>query len=376
MSTIRPRQLTAFKSGIPALDRWQADVIAIINPFLRIVAEMSATPSGGSGTVTSVTGTAPISVATGTTTPVVSHDASGVTPGTFGDGTHVARVTVDAKGHVTGASEVAITGAAPTGAAGGDLAGSYPNPSLAAAGTAGTYGDAATVPVFTTDTKGRVTGVVATAIAIAQSAVSGLVAALGLKADKATTIGTTAPLSGGGDLSANRTLTHDTAGSAGTKGSASKVPVFQTNATGHVTGNTDTDIAIAASQVTSGLLPVVRGGNTPMVMAVDEVESTGTWLVVGSASIASSNYPTGIVFTAEGFVGATGWTLEVALYNLTDASTLDTRTISAVGTTTAYASGTLSPASGTKMYEIRIRRQGSGSLPSYGQLTRASISAA
>lgn len=45
------------------------------------------------------------------------------------------------------------------GTAGGDLTGSFPNPTLAAAGTAGTYGSASLVPIITTDSKGRVTAV-------------------------------------------------------------------------------------------------------------------------------------------------------------------------------------------------------------------------
>ena len=75
-----------------------------------------AIASGGSGTVTSVevTGTSPIAASGGPITSsgsiTVSHNTSGVTPGTYGDATHVAQVSVDSTGHVTEVTEVPISG--------------------------------------------------------------------------------------------------------------------------------------------------------------------------------------------------------------------------------------------------------------------------
>lgn len=75
-------------------------------------------------------------------------------------------------------------------------------------------------------------------------------AALNLKADKATTISAGSGLTGGGDLSANRTVSMPNVGTAGTYGSASSVPVITTDAQGRVSSAVNTAISILSAAVT------------------------------------------------------------------------------------------------------------------------------
>lgn len=73
-------------------------------------------------------------------------------------------------------------------------------------GAVGPIGSATQVAAVSTDAKGRVSALSAVAIQIAESQVTGLSGDLGARALNTIVIGTTAPLTGGGDLSANRTL--------------------------------------------------------------------------------------------------------------------------------------------------------------------------
>lgn len=146
------------------------------------------------------------------------------------------------------------------------------------------------------------------------------------------TLTTTTPLLidgvGSADLSADRTLSHADSGViANTYGTNSAVGAFTVDALGHITSAGNTNIQLAASAITSGLLALARGGTAADLSAtggtgqVVKQESAGAAFTVGalvaseipslSTTKITSDFPWDV---AEGGTGRTSLTADAILY--------------------------------------------------------------
>jgi hypothetical protein len=160
-------------------------------------------------------------------------------------------------------------------------------------GTAGTYGSASTVPVFTTNAQGQVTGVTNTAIAIAGSAVTGNITGnaanvTGIVAVANGGTGTATPaLVAGTNVSITGTWPNQTINSSNPGGTvtsvAATVPAFLS-----VTGSPITSSGTLAISYSGTALPIANGGTGATASgaafnALSPITSTGD-LIIGNGT--------------------------------------------------------------------------------------------
>ncbi|MCC2631344.1 MAG: hypothetical protein K0S20_43 [Patescibacteria group bacterium] len=294
---------------------------------------------------------------------------SGVSANTYGDGTTVPQIAVDSKGRITNVTNVAITGAAPSGAASGDLSGSFPSPTVAKingvalGSTTATEGNLllgsgtewvsqALSGDATIDETGTLT-IDNNAITTLKVADGNITNAKLQNSSLTVTAGT--GMSGGGSVSLGGTVTLTNAGVTGLTGTANQISVSAS--TGSVTLSLPQSIAAASSPTFAGLTLTtalsVGNGGTGATSAAGARSNLGAAASAANSDITSLTGLTGAISgaTTGGFSGTVSVGSLTTTGTISGATTVNGATISggtlSGGSLSASAVNGLSVASGT-----------------------------
>lgn len=216
--------------------------------------------------------------------------------------------TIDANGALITTAVISLTG---------DVSGSGVSPVSTTLATVnanvGSFGGATAVPAVTVNAKGLVTGAVSTPIQIAESQVTSLTGDLGAKVPGTRLLNTTAPLTGGGDLSTDRTLAISpaTTTTAGSQSAADKKKQDDVWYDIVAQGGADPTGSVDAASIISSACSTVAaagGGVVYIPVGTYKIGSTitisGNYVTVRGASRVASklvpNFATGNIFTVSG----------------------------------------------------------------------------